>query len=126
MTIALTVALVLLIGWAILHTRRKLRQGGGCCPEHEQTERKVRPVDRDNSHYSYLVSLRIGGMTCQNCATKVENALNRQEGMLAKVSIDSHTAKVHCKTEPDEAAIRRIIREAGYVVTEYKVIQPPA
>ena len=68
-----------------------------------------------------FVFLRIGGMTCENCARKVENALNRLDGTWAIVSISGGSAKVLSKTPPDEAAIREAVRGAGYVVTDYRL-----
>ena len=60
-------------------------------------------------------------MTCENCARKVENALNRLDGTWAIVSISGGSAKVLSKTPPDEAAIREAVRGAGYVVTDYRL-----
>ncbi|MBQ8953570.1 MAG: heavy-metal-associated domain-containing protein, partial [Clostridia bacterium] len=59
------------------------------------------------------------GMTCENCARRVENALNALEGVWATVRIDTHTARVRCKTEPDEAALRGAVTGAGYVVNGF-------
>ena len=57
----------------------------------------------------------------ENCARKVENALNRLDGTWAIVSISGGSAKVLSKTPPDEAAIREAVRGAGYVVTDYRL-----
>ena len=57
---------------------------------------------------------------CANCARKVENALNSLDGTWAKVAIDANNARVLCKTQPDEAAIRGAVRRAGYTITEYQ------
>ena len=89
----------------------------GCCGEHESAEKKVTVSDRNKAHYPYAVLLQIGGMTCENCARKVENALNLLDGTWAVVSISGGSAKVLSKTPPDEAALREAVRGAGYVVT---------
>ena len=60
--------------------------------------------------------MKIGGMTCENCARKVENAINKQDGVWAKVSFLIKPPGVLCKTEPDENALREAVRQAGYVV----------
>ena len=113
--------LALVIAWAVWHTVKKARRGGGCCGEHEEMEKKLVVADRNKAHYPYSVSLQLGGMTCENCARKVENALNRLEGVWASVSIGDHSAKLLSKTEPDEKAIRESVRQAGYVVTAYQM-----
>ena len=117
----LTAALLLLAAWALRRTLIRSRKGGGCCGEHESAEKKVTVSDRNKAHYPYAVLLQIGGMTCENCARKVENALNRLDGTWAIVSISGGSAKVLSKTPPDEAAIREAVRGAGYVVTDYRL-----
>jgi len=119
MNAVLIAALLLLIAWAVWRAAQKARGGGGCCPEHREAEKRVAVTDKDKSHYPYALALEIGGMTCDNCARKVENALNSLEGVWASVSISGHSARVLCKSQPDEAAVRRAVRQAGYVITAY-------
>ena len=117
MNTVLILLLLALIGWALWRIVQKSRKGGGCCGEHEAAEKKVPVADRNKSHYPYALSLQIGGMTCANCARRVENALNSLDGVWASVDIDDHSARVLCKTRPEEAAIREAVRQAGYTVT---------
>ena len=117
----LTAALLLLAAWALRRTLIRSRKGGGCCGEHESAEKKVTVSDRNKAHYPYAVLLQIGGMTCENCARKVENALNLLDGTWAVVSVSGGSAKVLSKTPPDEAAIREAVHGAGYVVTDYRL-----
>ena len=116
MNIVLIVLLVALVAFAVWRTVLRSRRGGGCCGEHEAAEKKIVAADRNKAHYPFSVSMKIGGMTCENCARKVENAINKQDGVWAKVSISDKTARVLCKTEPDENALREAVRQAGYVV----------
>ena len=119
----LTAALLLLAAWALRRTLVRSRKGGGCCGEHESAEKKVTVSDRNKAHYPYAVLLQIGGMTCENCARKVENALNLLDGTWAVVSISGGSAKVLSKTPLDEAALREAVRGAGYVVTGCRSIE---
>ena len=119
----LTAALLLLAAWALRRTLIRSRKGGGCCGEHESAEKKVTVSDRNKAHYPYAVLLQIGGMTCENCARKVENALNLLDGTWAVVSISGGSAKVLSKTPLDEAALREAVRGAGYVVTGCRSIE---
>ncbi len=120
MNAVLVLLLILIIAWAGVQTFRKLQKGGGCCGEHAAAEKRVAVADRNKSHYPFRISLQIGGMTCENCARRVENALNRLDGVWAAVSIGSRSAEVLCKSEPDEALFRDTVREAGYVATAYQ------
>ena len=116
MNIVLIILLVALVAFAVWRTVLRSRRGGGCCGEHEAAEKKINTADRNKAHYPFAVSMKIGGMTCENCARKVENAINKQDGVWANVSISDKTARVLCKTEPDESALRKAVRQAGYVV----------
>ena len=110
-----------LLGWAVGRSVRKARRGGGCCGEREQTEARVSIQDRNKSHYPYQVELQISGMTCENCARRVENALNGIDGVWAKVDLGSRRARVLMKTEPDEKRIRETVSAAGYAVAECRL-----
>ena len=118
--VLLGLALAAVIIWALIRTLRRSKKGGGCCGEHE-TVAQTNVADRNKAHYPHLVSLKLGGMTCENCARKVANALNGLEGVWAKVKLEDKSAEVRCKMSPDEALIRRTVTEAGYVVMEYQV-----
>lgn len=112
----LGVLLAALLAWAVCRTVRRAKKGGGCCGEHGETEAKSSVKDRARAHYPYRVTLDIGGMTCENCARKVENALNGLEGIWATVRISDHRAVVRAKMAPDEDLLRRTVQQAGYVV----------
>ena len=116
MTVWIVLLLAALLVFAVMRTRRKLKQGGGCCGEHEAAETKAVVSDRRKAHYPYEAVLDIGGMTCENCARKVENALNAQDGVWASVSISTHQAKLRLQSPPDEEKLREAVRRAGYVV----------
>ena len=89
-TILVAALLSLVFVYAIYSYVRKLRQGGGCCGGHEPAEKKVKVADRDKRHYPYTVTLTVDGMTCGNCVRRVENALNRLDGVWAEVDLGAH------------------------------------
>ncbi len=112
---ALIALLGVVIALAAWRTAVKFRRGGGCCGEREAAVKRV--VTKKRGGYDHTLTLDIGGMTCGNCARKVENALNALDGVRAEVRIDTRKARVRCAGEPDEAAMREAVRRAGYVVT---------
>ncbi|MBQ8081442.1 MAG: heavy-metal-associated domain-containing protein, partial [Clostridia bacterium] len=89
--------------------------------EHEAADARVGVADHNHAHYPYEAMLDIGGMTCENCARKVQNALNRLDGVWASVSISTHRASVLMKSAPDEALLRQAVQQAGYIVTNVEV-----
>ena len=54
-------------------------------------------------------------MTCKNCAVRVENALNRIDGVWATVDFPQNRALVRMKTPVDEEALRAAVWKSGYV-----------
>jgi len=66
-----------------------------------------------------VAEFQISGMTCVACATRIEKALNKLEGVEATVNFASETARV--RYLPGLAAIEQIaraIRKAGYEANE--------
>lgn len=88
----------------------------GCCGSGGESEKRLRPSDRDLSHYHFAYKIGIDGMTCQNCAIRVENAFHEKEGFLAKVNLQNGEAVVRTKEKVPEKELRQIIRDKGYFV----------
>ncbi|MCD7801596.1 MAG: FeoB-associated Cys-rich membrane protein [Clostridiales bacterium] len=115
-TAIIVIILVAACAYGVYSYVKKLKKGGGCCGEHEETVKKVRVADRDKSHYPYRAVVRIEGMTCSNCASRVQNALNAMEGTWAEVDLGDRRAALRLKQPPDEAAIRKTVNALGYTV----------
>ena len=90
----------------------------GCCGAGGgEAERRVRVQDQNPAHYAHAVRLQLGGMTCANCARRVENALNGMDGVWARVNLKESVALVRMKTRVPEDALSRAVAQAGYTVT---------
>lgn len=109
-------ALVCAVALAFVMVRRRMTRGSACCGERGEAPARLRVADRDKRHYPYQTELSIGNMTCENCAIRVENALNALPDTWAQVSISTHRALVRTKHEPDVAELKRAVSAAGYVV----------
>lgn len=107
--------LAALCGYGVYSYVHKLRHGGGCCGEHEAAPKRVRVEDRDRRHYPYTVLIRVDGMTCGNCARRVENALNRLPGTWAEVDLGERQARVLLKEPPQKDVLDQAVRDAGYL-----------
>ena len=121
------VVLVVILALAVFAGRRAFRVffgkqdccGGGCggsCDTPKKKIKKVKVEDTDKANYPYHTVLSIGGMSCENCASNVENALNGVDGTWAKVDLVSRTADVLSKKPIDEPALERAVEDAGYRV----------
>ena len=118
-TILIAALLSLVFVYAIYSYVRKLRQGGGCCGGHEPAEKKVKVADRDKRHYPYTVTLTVDGMTCGNCVRRVENALNRLDGVRARVEPGGRRAVVYTRRPPDRRLLTRAAEDARCRVVRY-------
>ena len=111
--IVLAILAVCAIG--VVSYRKKLKNG--CCGGGDtNAERKVRVADRNKAHYPYAVRLTIDGMTCGNCAQRVENALNRLDGVWATVDLSERSALVRSKTELSDDLLRKTVLDTGYTM----------
>lgn len=95
--------------------RKKLTSG--CCGAGgEGTVKKRRVSDRNKAHYPYTKILKIDGMSCGNCANRVENALNALDGVWASVDLGSQEALVRMKQPMDPELLKNAVRKQGYTV----------
>ncbi len=114
--------LILVIGLAVYGTVRRIRHGSSCCGEHDPAPKKVRVADRNKKNYPYVYELSVDGMHCANCARRVENGFNRQDGMWATADIGRKTVELICKSPADEDTCRKIISAAGYTMLRIRSI----
>ena len=113
------VAAVLLIG-LILFIKRKILYGSSCCGEKEEAVEHVRAKDIDPSHYPYHYLLKVEGMTCSNCARRVENAFHLTEEALAHVNLGAKQVKLSYKRSVNRQELAKIIDAAGYTLMEFE------
>ena len=87
----------------------------GCCGTGDG-EKKIKIADKDKSHYPHKLMMEIEGMHCGHCETRVHNALNSIDGVMAKVSVEKHHAEIWTKEEPDEENLKTVVSKLGYRV----------
>ena len=93
------------------------RLTSGCCGSSgEKAVKRIKVKDRDLPHYPHQCILKVDGMSCGNCAIRVENALNAMEGVWARVDLESGEASVHMKQEYEDRALKDAVKASGYTV----------
>ncbi len=97
---------------------KKLRQG--CCGATSDKENVVKASDEDISSYSYRYIIEVGGMTCPKCALRIQNAFNRQQDCLARVSHKDNRAELYTKKEMPELLLRKTIVDLGYTAGDIR------
>jgi P-type Cu+ transporter len=66
------------------------------------------------SEQTRTVELKIGGMTCASCATRVERTLNRLDGVAATVNLVTEMAQVSAGAQVSDAALIGAVEATGY------------
>lgn len=112
------VILAVICGYGVYSYVHHLRYGGGCCGKRDAPDKKVKVADKNKSHYPHTVYLRVDGMTCGNCVRRVENGLNRVDGVWATVELSKHLATVRMKRPIPDEELKRTVKDTGYLVLE--------
>ena len=62
----------------------------------------------------HRVELEVSGMTCGACAARVQNRLNRLDGVRASVNYATRVATIDAPSQTDTAELCEAVRQAGY------------
>ncbi len=116
MKIIPVLALLGLIALLVYFMKKERTEGSSCCGTPETKEARVRVADRNKSHYPYTYLLSIDGMMCDNCAARVENALNRCEGTWAKVDLSEKEALVRPKERREKEDFSEALKGTSYTL----------
>lgn len=114
-----TVIIILIIVIiAVLGLQSYLKKlSSGCCGANSETAiKRIKVKDKNTAHYPYTIILTIDGMTCINCAHRVENALNQLPGVWATVNLGERKATVRMKQEIPLSQLRTVVQQVGYTV----------
>ena len=91
----------------------------GWKPNHAKTPESTQANDKDKTKEDTTMTTRtmkIEGMMCTHCSSRVEKALNAIDGVSATVDLESKTATVHAEPQVDDAALKAAVEDAGYTV----------
>ena len=108
--------LAIIIILAVLRAVKHFK-GGGCCGSGSTTIRDKKSLTGQKLGEK---TLTIEGMHCENCEIRVENALNRLDGVAAKVSWKKKTAVVSYSKEISDDLLRETANRLGYEVTDIR------
>lgn len=131
--IIVILAVVALCGFAVYRVYGIAAGKKGCCSDEgtgvttcntEQVSAADGPEDKDESHYPYVQTFEIGGMTCQNCVNHVTRALNSIEGTWAQVTLAGGQARILSKNPIDVDAYRAVVEKEGYRLLAQAVTKP--
>lgn len=110
------IILLVVIVIAILRVKKHFKSGG-CCESGGNTIRDKKTLTEPKLGEKVMT---IAGMHCENCEIRVENALNRLDGVACKVRWKKGTAVVAYGKEVDDALLKATVENMGYKVTDIK------
>ena len=108
--------LLVIIVVAILRAKKHFK-GGGCCGSGGTTIREKKKLSDPKIGEKVMV---IEGMHCENCEIRVENALNRLDGVACKVNLKKKTATISFSREVSDVLLKETVEKLGYQVTEIR------
>ena len=116
------IILIAVIAMAVYGTVKRIRHGSSCCGEREAAPKKIRVSDRNKKNYPYIYELKVDGMHCSNCARRIENGFNANDGMWATADISQKTVRLLTKEPVEESTCRQITSDSGYTLISFKEI----
>ena len=105
--------LLVIVVVAILRVKKHF-SGGGCCGSGSNTIRDKKTLTEPKIGEKVLT---VEGMHCENCEIRVENALNRLDGVVCKVNLKKKTAAVSYSAEVSDELLKQTVEKLGYKVT---------
>ncbi len=62
--------------------------------------------------------LKIDGMSCSHCSSRVEKVLNQIDGVSAVVNLEAKTATLTLTKEVPDEVLREAVEDAGFTVAK--------
>lgn len=87
-----------------------------CCGTEKQPRIKAKKLSAPIGS----LTMKIGGMRCENCRRSVTSALNALDGVSAKVSLENGTASVSFENPVSDEVLTQAVESAGFDVLEIR------
>lgn len=107
------IVLLALFTLAILRAKKHFK-GGGCCGSGSKTIRSHKTLTEPKMG-EYIFTIQ--GMHCENCQARIENAINRLDGVACTVHLKKHTATISYSQNISKETLIATIENLGYQVT---------
>ncbi len=111
-TILIIVLLVVICVIAVFSIVKRAKSG--CCGAGGGDIKEN--IQKDTSGYAHKRTVKISGMHCDKCASRIATAFNRQDGVYADVDWKTGTAHILSKEPLPELQIRSTVMGLDYTV----------
>lgn len=83
-----------------------------------RSKKEISYISKENPFEKVVI--KIDGMTCEHCVSRVNQALENRDGVVVKnISIGKVVANIHNDITNQE--IKDIVKEAGYTIVKIKL-----
>ena len=113
-TALMLLALLAAAACTVIGYRKKV--ASGCCGSGGDRVTRIAGAGKADD-YPCHKAVTIDGMHCENCAARVANAFNQEEGMMAKVHLSKKRADIYSQEPLEDGHIKQLVAKAGYMVT---------
>ena len=105
------IAIIIII--AILSSVKHFKGEGGCCGGGS-----YKPKRKKLSGIKYTKKFKVGGMHCEHCKRRVEEAVNDIKGVAGRVDLKKGELTVSYAEDAPDEIIKAKIEKKGYTVTD--------
>lgn len=109
--IVAAIAALLIVG--IVYTVKHFKGQSGCCGSSD-----VKVKKKKLPKVYYQKKFKIGGMHCENCKMRVEEAVNDIDGISGKVNLKLGELTVSYAHDVEDEIIRTKIERIGYTISK--------
>lgn len=108
----IVILVIVLLGFALKGSLKHFKGDGSCCGgSHESLDMQEKKL---TSPVIGKKLLKIEGMHCNHCAKQVMDAMNKIDGVSAKVDLESKTATIFYDREINDHDLCQAVEKAGY------------
>lgn len=108
----IVILVIVLLGFALKGSLKHFKGDGSCCGRsHESLDMQEK---KSTSPVIGKKLLKIEGMHCDNCVKQVMDAINKIDGVSAKVDLQSQTATIFYDREINDHELYQAVENAGY------------
>ncbi|QTQ14442.1 cation transporter [Treponema parvum] len=116
--IIIVALLAVIIFVAVKVSAKHLRGEGSCCTGGGSSV--IREHKKLDDPVIAKKTVKIGGMSCENCAARVEHAVNKIEGAACEVNLNANTAEISLSRKIPDEELKAAIEKAGYEVKSFE------
>ena len=105
--------IAVIVVMAVISSIKHFKGEGGCCGGGSYKSKRKKLSD-----IKYTKKFKVGGMHCEHCKNRVEEAVNDIKGVAGRVDFKKGELTVSYAEDVDDEIIKSKIERVGYTVTD--------